>query len=477
VSTFLSRWLRRLQQGPQPQPDQPREAGPAPDASGDRPPAAPDEPPAATRLRELIDQLVTDPGTRERLDPANALESVEALVDLRRDRLAADLLLPLTTLWPGHGRLRLRLAELLLGLGDRRRAVELLEALTRDLECRVQAHFLLGDQLGREADVEAALRHYEAVLALDFLHPRARARADDLRRRLDRPGASSAPTVLGAPDLGQGDRFVLQRELGRGGGGTVYLAFDRSLGHPVALKVLHPHVARQAGAREHLFCEARIATSLRHPLVVTIYDLDESLNMVVMEYCAAGTLAGAGLPLAPGAALARLAQVASVLDWVHRHGVVHRDLKPSNLLLRRAGGWLVLTDFGIAHAGPDDPSGAAAGSLVYMAPEQRQGETGDPRVDLYACGVLLLEMLLGRPPLDPTQALQGQPILGLDELWREVRAGVPLAVAESLMELARELLQPAAARRPTSASELSRRAASLARTAWQAGSDPAPDRR
>ena len=474
ISRLLSRLRRRSPAAPKGDPappaqtDDPQqlepvdlEAGEPPDHGEARLP--PEEPPQASLLREQIHALQTDPLNAEEANPHLLLRHLDSLIEAGQERLALDLLRQLTDLLPGPPCLRMARARLLFNRGQRRDALPLLDQLTTEPEFRLEAHFMLGDYHSREAALDTALQHYEAVLAIDLSHPRARRRADDLRRKLDRPGLRQAPTVLGASDLGAGSRFLLQRELGRGGGGTVYLAMDRQLGRPVAVKVLHPHVARQAGAREHLFCEARIATSLHHPRIVTIYDLDEDLNLVVMEYCAAGTLAHL-LPLSPGSACGRLAEAASVLAVVHRCGVVHRDLKPTNLLLRKEGGPLVLTDFGIANAGALPGAGpgqeVAAGSLIYTAPEQRRGARADPRADLYSCGALLLEMLLGRPPLTAEQALQGVPLIHLDEVWAEFGH---LAGSAPLVELARDLLQPDPEQRPADAGDLARRAMDLVR--------------
>jgi serine/threonine protein kinase len=282
--------------------------------------------------------------------------------------------------------------------------------------------------------------------------------------------ATAAPTIFGADDLGPGGRFLLERELGRGGGGTVYLAIDQKLGRRVAVKALHPHVARRQEARAHLFCEARIAAALRHPRIVTIYDLEEPLNLVVMEYCSGGALADriARGPLPPALALRRLAQITTVLETVHRCGVIHRDLNPANLLIRHRTDQeapLVLSDFGTAHAGVDhrEEETRAFGSLVYMAPEQRRGLRPDPRADIYACGVILIEMLLGRPPLRREQALSGADLLEINDLWRDLDEKVSArALVIPLLELCRTLVNPKVGRRPEEAEAVSARAWALA---------------
>ncbi len=453
-----------VKQGRQEQDAEPQRLGPAP---ATLPPASTlgEAPlPEEQRLLELLEAAAG--GGAVSMEPQRVLAQVAAISRAGREPVAVDLLRRLTARFPESYELRMGLARSLYDQGHEADAARLLERLVDHPEVALDAHFLLGEFHEREAEPDQALRHYEAVMAVDFEYPKARRRADALRRKLAVPAAGmAAPTLLGADDLGPGARFMLQRELGRGGGGAVYLARDRALGRQVAVKVLHPHVASRAGAREHLFCEARIATSLRHPQIVFIYDLDEALNMVVMEYCAGGAL-GDIIPLVPARALARLAEIAGVLDTVHRCGVIHRDLKPSNLLLRRssaADSPLVLTDFGIAHAveaGSDAPE--VGGSLAYMAPEQRRGEArADPRADLYSCGVVLLEMLLGSAPLSHQDVIQGAVLLEARDVWRQVREMLPGRPGEELTVLARGLVHPDPERRPSAAEEVERRAMTL----------------
>ncbi len=432
--------------------------------------------PTQRRLLELVETLDRDPASASGVTAEEVISLCDGLVGQGELRLAIDLLRQLASRLPRLPALRLRLAELLYETRDFAAALRLLDELTVEPSCRIAAHFLLGDYHGREAEPERALEHYEAVLALDYTYPRARQRAGELRERLDRPVATAAPTILGSEDLGPGSRFLLQRELGRGGSGIVYLAVDRELGRPVAVKALHQRVRDRPEARAHLFCEARIATALEHPGIVAIYDLDEQLNLVVMEYCAGSTLAdrlarerGAGgvARLELRQVLTRLAEVCEVLDRVHRCGIVHRDLKPANLLTRdpRAVALppLVISDFGIAHADRGEPSAqAAAGSLIYMSPEQRGGEAADPRSDLYSCGVILLELLLGRPPLEGAAALAGAPLALQGELWRELEDRLRPGLRPALPRLLRALVDPRLEARPESAATVSATLAALA---------------
>lgn len=486
--SFLRRWLRRLTT-PRP------EAEPTPDLLDGGVPDAAEPPPASTASDELRlmqfapdeDAAVTLPAGRRLLEILDALARgaidapparellrlCEELEGAGHGRRAREMLEQLCALHP-EPTLRLELARACHQGKDWGRALELLRGLLREPGCRLDAHFLLGDYHTQQAEPQRALEHYEAVLALDYSYPRAANRVAELRAQLDQPLATSAPTILGAEDLGKSSRFLLQRELGRGGSGTVYLALDRGLGRAVAVKALHRQVERRADARAQLFCEARIASALEHPGIVAIYDLDEELNLVVMEYCGGGTLAeqlvARGAP-PPVASLRRLAEVAATLDTVHRCRVVHRDLKPANLLFRRppsAPGLpsLTITDFGIAHAasGEEPASDEAAGSLLYMAPEQRRGLEVDPRVDLYSLGVIALELLLGRPPLCASEALQGQTPLDAAEAWRLLAQRLPRQARNEAESLLRSLLAVDVNARPAEAAEVARRLTELART-------------
>ncbi|MBW2732732.1 MAG: protein kinase [Deltaproteobacteria bacterium] len=418
------------------------------------------------QLDEILSKLDDKkPSDEHDSDVSQALDLVEALVGQQHHQSAERALRQLTHHRPEALHVKLRLAELCYRQQRIEEALPLLRTLTEHETTALRAHFLLGEYFWREADPRQALGHFEQVLARDFSYPRARARADDIRAKLDRPASSSASTIVGLSELGAGGRYLLQRELGRGGGGTVYLATDTTLDRPLAVKVIHPHVSRQTEARAHLFSEARVAASLSHPQIIAIYDLDESLNLVAMEYCAGGTLRErlGDTPLSPPCALARVSSMATALNAVHRAGVVHRDVKPANWLFRSAmerASELVLTDFGIAHA-LEDGHEDVAGSRVYMAPEQRLGAPSDPRADLYACGVILLEMLLGRAPLNHQQALAGVPVLELDELWREVADYSTVAQAKGLLQLARDLVQHDPQRRLDEATTLHQRTQGL----------------
>ncbi|MDH3497558.1 MAG: serine/threonine protein kinase [Gemmatimonadota bacterium] len=199
-------------------------------------------------------------------------------------------------------------------------------------------------------------------------------------------------------------RYSLDRELGRGGMGIVFLARDVALDRLIAIKLLPPTLAALPGLRARFLREARTAARLSHPNIVPIHAVEEHGDLVffVMSYVDGETLGArvrrAG-PLPPGEALRVVQQVAWALGHAHAHGVIHRDVKPDNVLLERGTGRALVADFGIA-AGGADGGEAAAGTPQYMSPEQARGEPTDARSDLYSLGVTSFFALTGRLPFE-----------------------------------------------------------------------------
>ncbi len=208
-----------------------------------------------------------------------------------------------------------------------------------------------------------------------------------------------------APDRVLGGRYRLRRELARGGMATVWDAEDRVLTRRVAIKVLHPHLASDDGFRIRFRREAVAAAGLAHPNIVTTYDTgrEGDVAYIVMELVSGITLArllreGGTLPAATAVDIA--AQVADALACAHDHGVIHRDVKPANILLR-SDGHVKVADFGIAKAGAGNDltrTGVVMGTAKYLSPEQVSGNAAEAPSDLYALGIVLYEMLTGRPP-------------------------------------------------------------------------------
>ncbi len=214
------------------------------------------------------------------------------------------------------------------------------------------------------------------------------------------------PELLAKLQASLAGRYVIERQLGRGGMATVYLAQDLQHERPVALKVLHPELAASLGA-ERFQREIRMAASLQHPHILGVYDsgsIDEYLwfTMPFVEGESLRDRIDREGQLAIPDAVRITREAALALDFAHRRGVVHRDIKPENILL--IDGQAMVADFGIARAmqsGDESltQTGMSIGTPAYMSPEQASGEKNvDARTDVYALGCVLYEMLAGEPP-------------------------------------------------------------------------------
>ena len=244
------------------------------------------------------------------------------------------------------------------------------------------------------------------------------------------------------------DRYLIERELGRGGMATVYLARDLKHRRPVALKVLNPSVAASLGA-DRFLREIELAARLQHPHILTVFDSGEADGALwfTMPYVSGESLRDRlrrerQLPLADALQIAT--EAARALDFAHQHGIIHRDIKPENLLLTTDGS-TVVADFGIARAlgetGELTETGMVVGTPAYMSPEQGAGERAlDGRTDVYSLACVLYEMLAGEPPytgLNPQALLAkrlSEPVPHL-RTTREVPLSVERTITRALARL------------------------------------------
>jgi len=215
------------------------------------------------------------------------------------------------------------------------------------------------------------------------------------------------PEVLSQLQTALSGHYRLERELGRGGMATVYLAHDLRHDRPVALKVLHPELAQAVGP-DRFLREIRLCARLQHPHILGVHDSGDAGGQLwfSMPYVEGETLRGRltrekQLPL--GDALRITSEVADALTYAHQHGVIHRDIKPENILL--SGNHALVADFGIARALSGETerrlteTGMSLGTPQYMSPEQSTGERElDARTDVYSLACVVYEMLAGEPP-------------------------------------------------------------------------------
>lgn len=231
-------------------------------------------------------------------------------------------------------------------------------------------------------------------------------------------------------------RYQILEEIASGGQGTVYRAWDATTGQIVALKVLHPHLARDASILERFHREAHLAAAVTHPNITQIFEVgrDGDHHFISMEFLPLSIdsliESQRRLPIERAADICY--QTALALTEAHRVGVIHRDIKPQNLLLA-PDGMVKVTDFGIARATALTTmtrTGAVMGTPRYMAPEQAQGKGVDIRSDIYSLGIVLYELLAGDTPFDATTP------------WEVIRQHIevrPQSVRRARPEVPREL--------------------------------------
>jgi len=238
-------------------------------------------------------------------------------------------------------------------------------------------------------------------------------------------------------------RFSLEKELGRGGMGIVFLARDVALDRAVAIKVLPPQLAVDTTSRERFIREARTAAGLSHPNIVPIHHVEERDDLV---YFVMALVDGESLgdrlrrtgPLKPAEAARLLQEVAWALGYAHGRGVIHRDIKPDNILIERGSGRALVTDFGIARvstSGTVSQQGEVIGTMRYMSPEQASADAVvDGRADLYSLGVTAYLAVAGQLPYesDNPAAMLAMQVAQPAPPLKSVAKGVPSRLAEAI---------------------------------------------
>jgi tRNA A-37 threonylcarbamoyl transferase component Bud32 len=333
-------------------------------------------------------------------------------------------------------------------------------------ELEISTNLMLAEHLLERGDASGAQRHFEAVLAIDVDHARGLRGWSSCVRELERRGQPTEHRSRGLSLLdgleelelagGVGlDRYELGRPLGRGRHAVVYEAYDRRVGRSVAIKRLLGDDARRDGVPARIvearfFAEAETLAKVRSPHVVALLDVQPRHRFVALELCRGGNLRLAMRKrlLTPADLPAVTSQLRLALRAVHATGAVHRDVKPANILVREAhaGSPVALADFGLAIGSEPqaDPQGGSrnpsvrAGTLRYLAPEIKLGIKASPASDLYAAGVVLLELAIAPDPL-PSDFDRVDPNFDPRPLLDEL---LPEQLREQWTDLLERLLNP-----------------------------------
>ena len=336
-----------------------------------------------------------------------------------------------------------------------------------------------GDVPSEALDRLAALcersRHYDRALSLlerlrarDATWPHLATRVEALRKAVGaqttHPDLSPAQRVTDA--FGEGFRYEIVEEVGRGGMGVVFRARDRRLGREVALKRLPDHIRNHPKAIELFLREARAAAALNHPNIVTLFDAGREGDTLFMTM---ELLRGSPLQkilrekgrLSPGTVAKIGGQVAQGLQYAHEQGIVHRDIKTANIFFTEKK-VVKIMDFGLAKMVEEvrRSTSVIGGTPYYMAPEQSAGEQVDHRADLYALGVTFFELLTGSVPFKDGDVAFHHRHTPAPRV-RDVAPATP----EALATLVEQLLAKRPSQRVRAAGEVVKRLAEIARTA------------
>ncbi|MBW7472627.1 protein kinase [Marinobacter sp. M216] len=311
---------------------------------------------------------------------------------------------------------RVRLARLLLQQGHTDEALDAVEACPV-CEDALEVRYEIAIQQERKRQYEKAIQTYRDILdnrkgfrdaadrlsALEKLSPETASLQTggfDSTRTLLMPAQS-----LSRPTLG---RYEIEREIGRGAMGVVYLGKDPKIARTVAIKTLSYEAfddGHLAELKDRFFREAEAAGRLNHPAIVTVYDVGEEADLayIAMDYAKGRPLSEFGKPgrlLPLHTVLEIIAQVADALAYAHSQKIVHRDIKPGNIIYNPDDGGIKITDFGIAKISDDSRTrtGSVMGSPLYMSPEQLKGQKVSGASDIYSLGVTLYKLVSGETP-------------------------------------------------------------------------------
>jgi hypothetical protein len=421
-----------------------------------------EDPEVARRVAEIMGCVTHEAFTTEAYQTPAFQRSLDGLSAAGASGDLVSILRRASLRLPGHVPLAARLARLYTARYDNHSARRLWEELARDAALAAEANFHLGEIAERQDRLPEAAAYYQRALVYEFTYPNALARAERLRGHLPSARKGAAPTVGGVAGsasvgLAAPAGYELSHPLGRGGYGTVYLAYEVALRREVAIKFLHPHLTRGERNVPAFVAEARLVARLQVPGVVRIFDLEVADRVIVMEYMTRGTLRdrlSSGRPLSPVAALDVAEHLLDTLGQLHDRGVLHRDIKPSNILFRSDGS-PVLGDFGVATLESEQTGGRAAGTVMYMAPEQRTGRGQvDRRADLYAIGLVLAEMIAGGLPAATASVVQAPDAF---------LSAMPQGVADGVLPVLTALLAVEPGLRPEDAQEACERVRSARR--------------